>query len=579
MHDFLLGWVGLILGFSGLIFIHELGHFVLAKWNGVRVYVFSLGMGPYLLSFTWRGTCYALSMIPIGGYVKMMGQDDLNPSQTESKDREDYRNKRPGQKAAILAAGACFNLIFTLLGFTLCYRLGMHVEPPKIGNISPDRPLSKATMFDSHGKKVDANLHKGDTILEVGETPVKTYFEAAVQFSGAPKGEPLVLKVERTSQIHPSNPAVDMVYVLPSEDKRVGATGIGLEHYQEILDFPLGFRTDDTIVVEMASEMPERKREEDIKKFREAPAGQAGLDYGDEFVRVADLNDPAKPVVVEIKDFSDLTNFVRGSGGHKLTFTVRRNGDEIAKTVTPFFNAKDDVYQIGAPLGLKRVVADIDPNSDAYQAGLRQGQYVLKFDPKFDMDDVNLRKWTTGKLVWLKEWKDRYDEKDESTAVLNFSGSDNAKPGLVYTETRSATYFYRAESIWEALHAAWDDTGRFALSVFGIIAGLFKGDVSISALSGPVGIGSAMHQVASTQTFINFFWFLGFISLNLGVMQFIPIPLLDGWHLVMVAIEKLKGRPVAPKVQEAFQYVGLFLVGGLLLLATYQDIRRFIIGS
>ena len=76
--ELLAGWAGLILGFSGLIFIHELGHFLLAKWNGVKVYVFSIGMGPYIVSYTYNGTVYALSLIPMGGYVKMMGQDDLN---------------------------------------------------------------------------------------------------------------------------------------------------------------------------------------------------------------------------------------------------------------------------------------------------------------------------------------------------------------------------------------------------------------------------------------------------------------------------------------------------------------------
>src|SRR5471032_2331022 len=122
------GWLGLILGFSGLIFIHELGHFALAKWNGVRVYVFSLGMGPYIFSFTWRGTVYALSLVPIGGYVKMMGQDDLNPALDSNPDPSDYRNKRPGQKAAILAAGAGFNIILTITIFTCCYWHGIDLE-------------------------------------------------------------------------------------------------------------------------------------------------------------------------------------------------------------------------------------------------------------------------------------------------------------------------------------------------------------------------------------------------------------------------------------------------------------------
>src|ERR1700709_43411 len=104
--ELLAGWAGLVLGFSGLIFIHELGHFLLAKWNGVRVHVFSIGMGPYLISFTHNGTIYALSRVPVGGYVRMLGQADLDADLTENKNPADSRNKRPGQKAAILAAGA-----------------------------------------------------------------------------------------------------------------------------------------------------------------------------------------------------------------------------------------------------------------------------------------------------------------------------------------------------------------------------------------------------------------------------------------------------------------------------------------
>ena len=114
MTDWIVGGAGLIGGFSILIFVHELGHYLLAKWNGVRVQVFSLGMGPYLVSFTWGETLYVLSMVPIGGYVKMAGQDDMQPDLTASPDPGDYRNKRPGQRAAILAAGAAFNLIFAL---------------------------------------------------------------------------------------------------------------------------------------------------------------------------------------------------------------------------------------------------------------------------------------------------------------------------------------------------------------------------------------------------------------------------------------------------------------------------------
>ena len=140
----LFGLLGLVFGFSALIFVHEFGHFILAKWNGVRVRVFSLGMGPYLLSCTWGETVYVLSLIPLGGYVKMAGQDDLRPVMTPDQDPRDYRNKRPGQRAAIFAAGAAFNLLFTLAAFTICFRFGVELDPPRIGLIVPGKPLAMA---------------------------------------------------------------------------------------------------------------------------------------------------------------------------------------------------------------------------------------------------------------------------------------------------------------------------------------------------------------------------------------------------------------------------------------------------
>jgi regulator of sigma E protease len=83
-----------------------------------------------------------------------------------------------------------------------------------------------------------------------------------------------------------------------------------------------------------------------------------------------------------------------------------------------------------------------------------------------------------------------------------------------------------------------------------------------------------MYNVASDQDFMNFLWFLGFISLNLGVLQFLPVPLLDGWHLLMLVVEKVKGAPVSMEWQIRFQYVGLFMIGSLLLLSFYNDITR-----
>lgn len=562
MADFLMGWTGLILGFSGLIFIHELGHFILAKWNGVRVHVFSLGMGPYLFSFNWRGTVYALSMIPIGGYVKMMGQDDLRPDEAPTKDAHDYRNKRPGQKAAILAAGAIFNLLFTLFAFAVCYTIGFYVTPADIGNIAPDVPLAKAYMINEPGKKVPAKLQKGDRILEVGGVPVKQFIDASLQIAGASKSEPLTLKVERRSQpaIH-GQAEISIVYVDPVMDAKMGASGVGLEKYIETVKLPLGFSTEDVVVV--ADDLTVNA------KLKEMPAAKAGLKMGDEILEIRDSNAP--DVAIPIKSPLDIVNAVHASDGRKLTFMLKRDGKELQKVLTPERAKEDDPLMVGILSGLKRRVSEIDTDSVAYKAGLRAENYVLKFEPEVPNDKV----WKSGKLVWIDKWTAKPDEKDLKKAAIIVPEVDVSRIAKgIYTEEKQAVEFYSAGNFWDGLHAAWEDTIQYSLSVFTVFKGLILGRVKITALSGPIGIGSAIHTVASTQSFLNFFWFMGFISLNLGVMQFAPIPLLDGWHLVLVAVEKLKGSPVSMKFQEYSQVVGLVVVGCLMLLATYQDILR-----
>ncbi|HYG74409.1 MAG TPA: RIP metalloprotease RseP [Planctomycetota bacterium] len=548
--DSLYGWLGLIFGFSGLIFIHELGHFALAKWNGVKVYVFSLGMGPYLLSFTYKGTVYALSMIPIGGYVKLMGQDDLHPNEEASKDESDYRNKRPGQKAAILAAGAIFNLIFTLAAFTLCYAYGIHIEPPRIGEIAPETRLAKAEM---HPDRTPANLQKGELVLEVNSVPVKTFLEAQLQISGARKEEELWLKVQRL------NGREDLVIVKARHDKSYGASSIGMDRYTWKYSLPLGFEAEEQFFV---ADFDKQKDGEALKK---KPAYLAGLRTGDRILSIEDKTHPEGPQYTKVEDLEDIMFAPQKSGGRPLTYNILRDGKEISLTITPVKNEETERHFVGFLPDVRRPVTAIDENSEAYKAGLRQGDLVLGFLP----DNPNDEEWKSGKLIWKKK------PEDTRRIEAKLTVPQNPAPGtLVFKQGRQDIQFYKLPTLGAALTMAWDDTIRFSGSVFTVLRGLFTGDVSTKALSGAVGIGDVMFKVASTQTAMNFLWFLGFISLNLGVLQFVPIPLLDGWHLLMVAVEKLKGSPVAPKIQEAFQYVGIVIVGCLLLLSFYNDIRR-----
>ncbi|MFH0939472.1 MAG: site-2 protease family protein [Planctomycetota bacterium] len=550
----LFGTLGLILGFSGLIFIHEFGHFILAKWNGVRVHVFSLGMGPYLISFTWRETVYALSLIPLGGYVKLAGQDDFNPNLKPNQDSRDYRNKRPGRKVTILAAGAIFNLLFTIVAFTICYWVGMEIEPARIGLIMPSKPLAEAVL-EKDGSP--AHLQEGDRIIAVNGVPVKSFFETMLQVAGLPRGKDLQLHIERHGGLFDTA----YVKVKTQPDKKIGAPSIGLNAYSFEMALPLGFKTRNIIAV--------REDPRENKKLEDLPAAKSGaFKKGDEIVSIGD-----RP----IEKLADMLTAAPRSQGKPQKFILRRLGQENPIEVTLAAEKNEDGdYVFGILLEVVSQVTMIEDDAEAYKKGLRKDCYILGFQPEEEWEGNNpyTLVWKRGKLYFSQN-------RNAQTADVTTIDLTVPPPGstqYVFMQERMSVEKYKCKGgISEALSVAWNDTLRFSGSVFTVLRSLFTGDVDKSAISGVVGIGHAVYKVASTQTLIKFLWFLAFLSLNLGVLQLIPIPLLDGWHILMVLIEKLKGSPVAPKVQEAFQYVGFFIIGALLVLSFYNDLFRIFV--
>ena len=132
------------LGLGFVIFIHELGHFAVAKWCDVNVERFSIGFGPVIWSRTWGETEYALSLIPFGGYVKMLGQDDMDPSQETDEDlAEDprsYTSKSVPQRMAIISAGVVMNMLTSVLFFLFAFKLGVEFTPAIVGHTTPGDP-------------------------------------------------------------------------------------------------------------------------------------------------------------------------------------------------------------------------------------------------------------------------------------------------------------------------------------------------------------------------------------------------------------------------------------------------------
>lgn len=149
---------------SFLIFFHELGHFLAARFFGVRVDVFSIGFGNKIFSFKKGDTEYRLSMIPLGGYVKMKGQDDLDPAK-QNQDFDSYNTKHPLQRIVILFAGPFANFLLAFFAYLLIAMSGFSVAAPVVKQATPDFPAYKAGIRD------------GDEIVRINNKDIKTWYE------------------------------------------------------------------------------------------------------------------------------------------------------------------------------------------------------------------------------------------------------------------------------------------------------------------------------------------------------------------------------------------------------------------
>ncbi|HUU84955.1 MAG TPA: site-2 protease family protein [Phycisphaerae bacterium] len=183
----------IFLGFSAVIFVHELGHFLVAKWAGVRIEKFCVGFGRELFGFTRGETRYGFNLLPLGGYVKMLGQEDFEVDTSgELQHRQDPRsfaNKPVGKRMLIVSAGVVMNVLFAAVLFMIVFMIGLQVLVTDVGYVLPNSPAALA------------GLQAGDKILAIDGRPVREFAEINMAIVLADPHESLEFKVERDGQV------------------------------------------------------------------------------------------------------------------------------------------------------------------------------------------------------------------------------------------------------------------------------------------------------------------------------------------------------------------------------------------
>lgn len=190
-----------VIAFSILVIIHELGHFTLAKLNGVKVEEFAIGMGPKLFGISGKETLYSFRAIPIGGYVRMLGEEE------ESSDERSFSNKSPAQRLSIVAAGPIMNFILAIVLFAAVSSLSGYLIPV-VSKVIPQSPA------------MEAGIQSGDKILEVNDSKISTWDDFISQVAMT-KGAPLKIIIQR-------NEEKKIIVLTPVKDKETNTYMVGV---------------------------------------------------------------------------------------------------------------------------------------------------------------------------------------------------------------------------------------------------------------------------------------------------------------------------------------------------------------
>jgi regulator of sigma E protease len=606
------------LGIGFLIFVHELGHFLAARLAGVRVEVFSLGFGPRLLGFVWRGTDFRLSAVPFGGFVMVAGQD---PNDHRWPARECLHSKSVGQRALFWSGGVLMNLLFAFIAFPLVFAAGVDFTAPVAGRVAEGSAAW------------EAGIAPGDRIVALGGAPVHA-FEHLVVEAALTGGRRTAVRVrgpdgaERDVVVVPQWDAADGLYGLGIASSTAGppllriaagspAADAGLRDGDQLLavdgralteplqpealaalaggePFVLTVRTAAGERVVRVVPRPAERTGELLIGVRPLPRQVAGIRHGALFVERLGLRRGDVLLAVDDAPFTSGDLAVAASGPEVLRLHVRRDGREVLLAEPAGAAERAELIAAVALRGDDSLLLLPEPGQPAALAGLSPGERIAAVDgvPMRRFEDLRAAVRSSGGrpmrlLVHAVDPQRREGAGgflDPSTGELALAREREitlaARERLAFDsgiaiEQRTLTTTVRAASFGEALVLGAGLSVGMLKQLYVTLKRMVTGDVGAKNLGGIIRISQVSYQAAQRGPSW-FFYLLAMLSLNLAFVNLLPIPVLDGGHLLFLLIERIKGSPVSARVFGYSQVLGLVFVLMLVLFVTYNDILQLL---
>ncbi len=438
---------------SILVAVHEWGHFIVARSCGVKVLRFSIGFGKIIWSKrTQKGLEIAVSLIPLGGYVKFL---DENEAAVPLEDRPYAFNRQsPFKRIAIVLAGPIFNFLFALFAFWIMLMIGVHTIKPIIAEVVPQSLAAKAGFVAQQ------------RIVAINDTPVSSWQDIRLAlYPELAEDKPVWVSVQGPSDVAPHSILVNLSGLRLNDDNIDILEDFGV--FPFVLDIPA--------VIDQVEP--------------KSPAAAVGLQKGDKIISINGQS---------IANWQALLEQITRLGGQTATLVILRHDTQETLSI-----------QVG-----KRV--DHQGETRGY-LGIRAKTMILAPD-----------------LMFLK----RYNP-------------------------------------MAALAKAGQETWRMTALSFELLYEMIRGKLDLSGIAGPIGIAESAGSVAHSGL-AAYLSFLALISIGLGVVNLLPIPVLDGGYLLYFLIEVARGKPLSDKAQLIGIKIGFTLLLCLLLFASYNDIMRLL---
>lgn len=446
----LLTLISFLFAIGLLVTVHEYGHYRVAKACGVKVLTFSIGFGRPLLQWQRGETRWQIAMIPLGGFVSMLGENGDETVAPADKSRQ-FNTQHPLKKMAIVLAGPLANLLLAWLFFSLALLIGVDALKPVAGSVRLDSPAA------------EAGLRSGDEIIRFDGYDILDWDELRLS-AMLGFGSNVQLEVR-----HGSASSRDLNLDLRNAD--AGMLDANILSHLGVSPIAL-MNQIDTVQAGSAADL-------------------AGLRAGD---KVSAINE------VPISNWESLQSMITSNPGKTLQLSVKRGMDTLQLAATP-----SEVKTARGAMGLLGIAPVVNEAHFAAQ------QFTLQLNP--------------------------------------------------------------LEAFQRGAAKAW----RISRMTFKMLAQMLTGTVSAESVSGPVGIASMAGESAGLGLSA-YLQYLAFVSLSLGILNLLPVPVLDGGHLLYHSAELVRGRPLSASWFIVGQRVGFALLIGLMLLALYNDIHRFIPG-